>query len=224
MPTVGPLFPPGVSVHSCTASVVDSTAGNLLITAAHCISGTAHGYVFAPGYRGGIEPFGSWTVIGAYGAPDWIARQAPEDDFAFLLVAPHLVNGHTEQIQQVTGGNRLGTAPAAGDEVTVPAYSFGSNDDPITCTTPVHYDATYPAFNCSPYADGTSGAPWLQHRANGWSVVGVIGGLHQGGCQPSTSYSAAFGPATFRTASSAASRADTSTFPSAGSDGCSTGS
>lgn len=221
--TVGALFPPGVPVHTCTASVVGSPGRDLLITAAHCIAGTAAGYVFAPGYDHGIEPFGSWTVTGAYGAPGWIARRAPRDDFAFLVVAPHQVNGHPEQIQQVTGANQLGTAPVSGSQVTVPAYSLGRNDDPIACTTRVYYDAGYPAFNCSPYAAGTSGAPWLQHRGHGWSVVGVIGGLHQGGCHPWTSYSAAFGPATLRTASRAARGSDDSTFPPVGTDGCSPG-
>lgn len=222
MPTVGALFPPGMSVHTCTASVVDSTAGNLLITAAHCIWGTGKGYVFARGYHAGTEPFGSWTVIRAYGAPDWIARQEPQDDFALLLVAPRQVNGYTEQIQEVTGANRLGTAPASGSEVTVPAYALGADDDPIRCTARVYYYATYPAFNCNPYVAGTSGAPWLQYNSNGWSVVGVIGGLHQGGCFPWTSYSAAFGPAVRRVASAAATGAAASTFPIAGSDGCGT--
>src|SRR5208337_4757138 len=97
--------------HTCTASVVDSSAGDLLITAAHCISGTAHGYSFVPGYHDGIEPFGSWTVVRAYGAPEWLAAQAPQRDFAFLVVAPHDVNGGTERIQDVTGAYQLGTAP-----------------------------------------------------------------------------------------------------------------
>lgn len=221
--TVGALFLPGFPVHTCTASVVDSSAGNLLITAAHCLSGTGNGDVFVPGYHKGIEPFGSWTVVSAYGAPEWIARQAPQEDFAFLVVAPRQVNGRPEQIQEVTGGNQLGTAPASGDRVTVPAYALGNDDDPITCTTRVYHDAGYPAFDCDPYADGTSGAPWLEHRSDGWSVVGVIGGLHQGGCDPWTSYSAAFGPTTLAIASSAATGAGSSTFPPVGSDGCSTG-
>jgi V8-like Glu-specific endopeptidase len=222
-PSVGVLFPPGSLAHTCTASVVDSSVGDLLITAAHCISGTGYGYVFVPGYHGGIEPLGSWTVVKAYGAPDWIARQAPQADFAFLVVAPQLVDGHVEQVQDVTGANELRTAPTPGDQVTVPAYGLGRNDDPITCTTRVYFDATFPAFDCDPYANGTSGAPWLLRGNRGWYVVGVIGGLHQGGCHPWTSYSAAFGAVTSRTYSSATGGATASTFPSAGSDGCSAG-
>jgi len=219
---VGPLFPPGSRVHTCTASVVQSNAGNLLITAAHCISGTATGYVFVPGYHDGIEPLGSWTVVGAYGAPGWLARRSQRDDFAFLVVAPHRVNGHPQQIEGVTGAYELGTAPRPGARVTVPAYAIGSDDVPLTCTVRVYYDRTFPAFNCNPYVDGTSGAPWVELRGRHRTVVGVIGGLHQGGCYAWTSYSAPFDGTTLRTASSAA-RHRPSTFPSAGSDGCSTG-
>ena len=189
------MFLPGRLEHTCTASVVDSRARDLLITAAHCISGSANGYVFVPGYHDGVKPLGSWTVVGAYGAPGWIVRQDQQDDFAFLVVAPRVIGGHLRQIQDVTGAYTLATAPAAGDQVTVPAYALGFDDMPVTCTTHVYYVAAFPAFNCTPYPDGTSGAPWLRHRKNGWAIVGVIGGLHQGGCHAWTSYSAPFGSA-----------------------------
>jgi V8-like Glu-specific endopeptidase len=219
--TVGALFPPDSSVHTCTASVVESTAGNVLVTAAHCISGTGDGYTFAPDYHDGIEPFGSWIVVGAYGAPQWIDHRTPQLDFAFLVVAPRQLNGHVEQIQDVTGSNSLATAPVAGEQVTVPAYATGRDDEPITCTTRVYYRGTFPAFNCNPYPDGTSGAPWLHRTSHGWTVVGVVGGLHQGGCYTWTSYSAAFGPVTLRTETGAAAGTNASTFPSPGRDGCS---
>ncbi len=221
--TVGPLFPPGSLAHTCTASVVSSAAGDLLLTSAHCITGAADGYTFAPGYHEGVEPFGTWTVTGVYGAPGWITRGEPQRDFSFLVVAPRIEHGRAEQIQEVTGGNRLGAAPTTGKEVTVPAYAAGQDDDPLTCTTRVYYRGEYPAFNCNPYVDGTSGAPWLERSGRGWLVVGVIGGLHQGGCYAWTSYSAAFGPVTFRTYSSAESDAKPSVLPRPASDGCTTG-
>ena len=219
--TVGVLFPPGSVEHTCTASVIDSHTGNLLITAAHCISGTGKGYIFAPGYHDGIEPFGSWEVMGAYGAPGWIAGQAPQRDFAFLAVAPRHLGGRLEQIQSITGANQLGSAPVSGERVTVPAYATGRDDDPVTCTVRVYYHGGFPSFACDPYADGTSGAPWLHRTRRGWTVVGIIGGLHQGGCYPWTSYSVAFGAVTGRTQGDAEMRVDASTFPIAGGDGCS---
>jgi V8-like Glu-specific endopeptidase len=219
-PTVGALFPPGGTGHTCTASVVASTPGDLLITAAHCIAGTGAGYRFAPAYHDGVEPFGSWTVVRAYGAPQWITRQDPADDFAILVVAPRPIHGHREEIQELTGAARLGSAPTPGERVTVPAYAFGVDDDPITCTAPVYRDGAFVAFNCTPYPGGTSGAPWLLRGARGSTVVGVIGGLHQGGCSLATSYSALFASNIRATLARAASGGTPSTFPPAGGDGC----
>ncbi len=221
--TVGPLFPPGSAEHTCTASVVDSPTGDLLITATHCLTGSAVGYTFAPGYHDGTEPYGLWTVVGAYVDPAWTAHRAPELDVAFLTVAPHRVNGTSREIQSVTGGNRLATAPAAHRPVVVPAYAAGHDDAPITCTAPVTYDGVYPAFDCNPYVDGTSGAPWLVRTGRGWDVVGVIGGLHQGGCTPWVSYSAPFGSATTRTYDGAIRGDRTTTLPPPENDGCTTG-
>ena len=221
--TVGPLFPPGSPVHTCTASVVDSPVGDLLITATHCVTGSAAGYTFAPGYHDGIEPYGSWTVVGAYVDPQWTAHLAPTLDVAFLRVAPRRIAGHLREIQDVTGGNRLASAPSSRRMVTVPAYAAGHDDDPITCTARVSYRGVYPTFDCNPYLDGTSGSPWLLRTGHGWDVVGVIGGLHQGGCYPWTSYSAPFGTATARTYAEAAKGAVTAELPPPESDGCTTG-
>ena len=221
--TVGPLFPPGSAVHTCTASVVDSPGRDLLITATHCVTGTADGYTFAPGYHDGAEPYGRWTVVGAYVDPQWTAHRAPELDVAFLKVAPRRVDGHTREIQDVTGGDRLGSAPSPHQEVTVPAYATGHDDSPVTCTAPVAYRGIYPAFDCDPYVDGTSGSPWLLRTGHGWDVVGVIGGLHQGGCYPWISYSAPFGPAVMRTYDAAVRGDLTAALPPPESDGCTTG-
>ena len=50
-PTVGPLFASAASPHHfCTASVVHSPRGDVLLTAAHCTAGTAAGDTFAPGF------------------------------------------------------------------------------------------------------------------------------------------------------------------------------
>jgi hypothetical protein len=53
----------------------------------------------------------------------------------------------------------------------------------------VYYTDGFPSFDCAGFADGVSGGPWL----SGDRVVGAIGGLHQGGCSSSTSFTSAFG-------------------------------
>lgn len=219
--SVGALFPRSSNGHhTCTASVVHSTRGNVLVTAAHCISGSGVGYVFAPGFHDGLSPYGRWQVTAVYLDPGWLAHQNTKRDFAFLTVAPRWIGGRYEQVEQVTGANRLGSSAFAGESVRIPAYPAGTNNYPITCTASLYFFGPYLAFNCDPYVSGTSGSPFLVHTHLGAKVVGVIGGLHQGGCVSSTSYSSPFGRAAGRAYLRAVSGGPGDYAPSAGPDGC----
>jgi V8-like Glu-specific endopeptidase len=224
MPTVGALFDSATSrTHFCTASVVSSSRGDVLITAAHCVQGTTRGWSFAPGFRHGVSPYGRWRVTGVYLDPQWISDQNPMRDYAFLTVAPKMISGTRTELQQVTGANRLGTGARRGEAVTVPAYPHGTDNDPITCTAKVYLDGVYPAFNCNPYVDGTSGSPWLAATPTQPTIVGLIAGLHQGGCVTYTSYSPPLGARAHAVFERAARGAKPNVAPKAGSDGCSTG-
>ena len=216
VPTTGPLYFGATAFHGCTASVVSSPSENLLITAAHCLSGTGSGMTFVPGSVNGSEPYGKWTVVAAYADSAWLNTRNPLDDVAILKVAPDPIFGTYLQVQQVTGGNRLIATPATIGQVQIPAYAAGVGGYPFSCLATAHYTGRYPTFDCGGYVGGTSGAPFVQ----GSNVLGVIGGLHQGGCLPSTSYSSPFGSATLALLSRAASGAAGDTLPAAGSDGC----
>ncbi len=223
-PTVGALFTSATSqTHFCTASVISSRHGDVLLTAAHCVAGDAKGWSFAPGVHHGVSPFGRWRVTGAYFDRQWIAHQNPRRDYAFLTVAPKRIKGAMTEIQTVTGANRLGRRARRGELVTVPAYPDGKANDPITCTAPVYFDGAFPAFNCNPYVDGTSGSPWLVATPAGRIVVGLIAGLHQGGCFPYTSYSPPLGSHARQVLRRAERGARPQSGPKPGSDGCSTG-
>lgn len=222
-PTVGPLFRNGLtSNHGCTASVVSSLRRDLIITAAHCVSGTAAGYQFAPGYDDGATPYGVWTVTHAYVDPAWAAKGDTQDDYAILQVADQKHGAREVGVQDVTGGNVLGLAPHTGRTITDVAYNAGIDDQAIRCTVPVYQTDGYPSFNCHGYVGGSSGSPWiatdpLTHRTY---VEGVIGGLHQGGCYEYTSYSSAFTLATQALLLRATLGLRPDTVPAAGSDGC----
>ena len=89
-PAVGALFTTDqgkLGQHFCTASVVSSPHGDLVVTAAHCVSGGVAGVAFVPGYRGGAAPYGIWTVTKIYADKAWTASGNPDDDVAFLEVA-----------------------------------------------------------------------------------------------------------------------------------------
>jgi len=218
---VGALFANASSTqHACTATVVDSSRGDLLLTAAHCVSGSGAGMVFAPAYHNGISPDGRWTVTALHLAPGWLSSQDPEDDFAFLTVAPQRIDGRLREIQQVTGAYRLGAKPHAGEPITVLGYPAGSDNDAITCRTTVYLTGAFPSFNCSGFVNGTSGGPWLAQTTQGTRIVGVIGGMHQGGCVASTSYSPPLTQDVSTAEARASDHAAPDIAPAPGGDGC----
>ena len=194
-PAVGALFTMSdgkLGQHFCTASVVNSPDGDLVITAAHCVSGTS-GVVFVPGYDRGATPYGVWTVTRIYTDQSWQASSDPNDDVAFLQVdQPDSI----VPIEQVTGAEQVETSTAARQLVEVIGYP-NSGGEPITCrnwTRQPMLDQL--EFDCGGYTDGTSGGPFLAsvNRATGrGTVIGVIGGYQQGGLVPQVSYSSMFG-------------------------------
>jgi V8-like Glu-specific endopeptidase len=185
-----------LSQHFCTASVVDSPAGDLVITAAHCLHGKQPGQVaFVPEYHRHHEPYGSWTVTRVFVDAAWTRSENPNDDVAFLVVSQP---GNPTPVQRLTGGEKLATGWRAALLVQVIGYPDG-RERPITCTARTRaFGRRQMEFDCGGYTDGTSGGPFLAnvHPATGLgAVAGVIGGYEQGGDTPSVSYSARFGPA-----------------------------
>ncbi|MEV8097776.1 trypsin-like peptidase domain-containing protein [Kitasatospora sp. NPDC085879] len=173
----------------CTASVVSSPGHNTLVTAAHCVEtldrGREQGLVFAPGFRDGRTPYGIWPLTAITVDEHWTASEDPEYDVAFLTVAD--VDG--EEIEDVLGGNRLGTGRGFGLPVAVTGYPNDS-EEPITCATrTASQSPTQESFRCTGYSVGTSGSPWLTTDG---TVVGVIGGYQQGGYEDEVSYSVTF--------------------------------
>lgn len=191
-PFVGVIFAPHADQQSCTATVINSHTGDLVLTAAHCVSGSGAGWTFAPDWHSGKTPEGRWTVTAAYALPGWLQDQDPQQDMAMLKVAPQTIDGHPRTLQSVTGAADVGLAPASGQVVTDVAYNNDA-DEPIDCTTTVYWTEGHPSFDCHGYVGGSSGSPWLVASAGLPKVVGMIGGLNQGGCVESTSYSSAFG-------------------------------
>ncbi|HEX2902321.1 MAG TPA: trypsin-like peptidase domain-containing protein [Jatrophihabitans sp.] len=219
---VGPLFSAGLArQHTCTASVLDSPGHDLILTAAHCVSGNGTGILFAPGYDRGATPYGVWTSVAAYVDPSWISDQDPQHDVAILRLARRQVPGGSVGVADVTRvAEAIAPAPRPGEQLSVPSYPAGIEDQPISCNVSAYYFGKYPSFNCAGYVGGTSGAPWLARIGHSWVVTGVIGGLHQGGCVDYTSYSSAFGLDTYRLWLRAAFHQPADTVPVAGPDGC----
>jgi V8-like Glu-specific endopeptidase len=195
--TVGALFsisPSGqLESHFCTASVVDSPAGDLIVTAAHCMTRhTARDVAFVPGYSRGQQPFGVWTVTQVIEDQQWTSSSAPDDDFAFLVVRQPATN---EAIEDVTGGEAIGIDVSAGQRVEVAGYPNLGNA-PVSCAnTALEFSPTQYEFDCGGFTNGTSGSPLLTNAGpfhGAGTVIGVIGGYQEGGSTASVSYAARF--------------------------------
>jgi V8-like Glu-specific endopeptidase len=193
VPTVGALFfTTGSDSHFCTASVVDSPRGDIIMTAAHCVYGTSYAtnIAYVPEWHNGVSPYGTWPVTSITVASGWIADQNQDLDFAFLTVAPP--SGQWLPIQRVTGGLRLGINLPYNERIHVIGYN-NTDDQPIVCdTTSSEFEPTQIQFYCNNYWDGTSGGPWIVNynpRTGTGIVIGDIGGYEQGGDYPYLSYS-----------------------------------
>ncbi|KND92022.1 hypothetical protein TOPH_03279 [Tolypocladium ophioglossoides CBS 100239] len=199
IPSVGVLHHGDPKQHYCTASVIESKNGNVILTAAHCVSGSGKGLVFSPGYHDGAVPYGSYPVTAAYVHPDWNKDHSIDDDFAFLTLGKGTHGGKSVDVQSVVGGNKLVTN--AGYKNTVEVVGYNDNaQKPVHCLVGTYEaEAGQLGFNCGPFSSGTSGSPWISGydaKTEHGNVIGNIGGWHTGGCSASTSYSSKYGAGT----------------------------
>jgi len=181
--------------HFCTASVVHSPHGNLLVTAAHCLSGRTGTVAFVPGYHDGSTPYGVWSVSQVFTDQAWTADGSVDDDVAFAEVDPDLMG---TEIEDVTGAETLGLNQKAGQLTRVIGYPAAASAPVVCDQRTTAFGPAQLEFDCGGYPGGTSGGPFLVrvNPATGTgTVTGVIGGYEQGGITPSVSYSVAFGSA-----------------------------
>ena len=200
-PAVGALFRVSsgrLGTHFCTATVVDSPHGDLVITAAHCVGGKRPGQIaFVPGYHDGVAPYGVWSTTRIIVDQAWRRSRNIDHDMAFLVVRRQ---GSTTAVQARTGGERLGTGWSSRVAVHVIGYP-DLGRVPVLCASRTRpFGPRQMRFDCAGYTAGTSGGPFLAQwdAATGrGAVIGVIGGYEQGGDLASVSYSPRFGHATW---------------------------
>ena len=187
-----------LTTHYCTASVVDSHYGNLIIMAAHCNPGSWMAYV--PKYQHGAatQPYGIWAVTKVFKDSHYSGIGAGSDyDYAFAQVAK---NSRGQTVQSVTGGNWLSHPSSYSMYVTVlgyPKISADSADEAIRChpNYPTSQLSGYRqmVMYCTGFYGGTSGGPWLLgFNGNTGYLVGITGGLDTGGPNSWTNYSPFF--------------------------------
>ncbi len=190
-PRVGAIFLAGDSLHTCTGSVLHSTTGDLILTAAHCM---ADGFdaSFVPAFAETADAQDFWRVDSVYLDPRWVSSQDPTADFAVLRVGRQ--GGGAVEVA-TGGGLTIGPSPAIGTDVVVTGYALGVGGMPVGCMARMAaVEHGYPSIRCAGMVDGTSGSPWLA----GSTVVGITGGLEGGGCEENVSYAPPFDEAVTR--------------------------
>ena len=174
----------------CTASVVSSPRGDLILTAAHCLGHKlAPTLMFAPSYYDGIAPLGEWHVTGQVFAPRWFPFGDVNQDFAFLTV-------HGD-VQTRAGSEKLGYSAPVPPSVRLEAYSLTGQLTVCNRRPGIIQAAGQQQLRlaCPGFKNASSGGPFLidinQNSGLG-TIVGIIGGYQQGGDSPSVSYSSPF--------------------------------
>ncbi len=173
------LFKYGTTTYRCSGSVVDSPAGNVVLTAGHCViapgTGThATNIVFLPGYRDAIHTFGDWPATTFATTSQWETTAGTGDpndadeagDMAMLTLANRPGDGST--IQSVVGAVGIGFNQSRLQTYTEYGYPAAFPYDgtrlyeltaPWAVDDPFFSPATMGIS--SDFTGGSSGGPWL---------------------------------------------------------------
>lgn len=200
---------------SCTGSVIDTLARNVILTAAHCGLGYSNSYVFVPKFKKGAgpdqQPYGIFRIQHIFIDPRYkpdksrsTTKKAVSDlDTAFARVS---ANQRGQKLQDAVGGGLTFTQPSGYDNKNVTVVGYPGNDHngagrSVKCTVPTK---RLPGFRqmsmtCGGYYGGVSGSPWItdyKDDARTGHVIGNLGGYNGGGNDAevdSISYAPAFG-------------------------------
>lgn len=186
-PEVGSLsYSSDASDHHCTASIVASPKGNIIITAAHCVAGKSAVF-FTPGYNDGKAPHGTWRSASIHIDAGWsgsndIDHAGSPYDYAFVVLQPQ--NG--KNVAEVTGASLNlktdATLPTKMQVLGYPSTSYvksGKYKDTLyQCgSTASKNGASWESLECVGIPGGFSGGPWIVENSK--DLFGVIGGKGQ---------------------------------------------
>lgn len=188
----------------CSASVVNSTTGRVVLSAAHCFwdngsffNGTMY---FWPGFVGQPNPPSTWPIfpVSTVTTPT-PSNDDPADDFAYMRVMDQPYNGHNYSVSAWVG-YRTDISNTNATSIKLEGYPALTNDR-RTCTGSaaqnwVYYEKAmfnwytgiYNTSPCINMGQGVSGAPIYDNSsakiAGVWSLAqpgpygGYIGGMY----------------------------------------------
>jgi V8-like Glu-specific endopeptidase len=172
----------------CSGSLVNSAARNVVITAGHCVYGTAGGelpagetwhshWVFAPDYSNGWAPFGYWTARQLWTLTNYINNGDEQDDLGAVILNP---NSSGQNAVALLGGQGI----AWNQNSTQYVYDFGyPAASPFNGQTLQECDGTaswngwwwvdMEMLSCN-FTGGSSGGPWLMDFNGQWGYINSV--------------------------------------------------
>jgi V8-like Glu-specific endopeptidase len=172
----------------CSGSLVNSPAQNVVITAGHCVYGTAGGelpagetwhsnWVFAPDYSNGSAPFGYWSAKQLWTVTNYVNNGDEQDDLGAAILNR---NSAGQNAVALLGGQGM----AWNQNSTQYVYDFGyPAAAPFNGKTLQECDGTA-SWNGWPWVDmemlncnftgGSSGGPWLMNFNGQWGYINSV--------------------------------------------------
>jgi V8-like Glu-specific endopeptidase len=171
------FFTLGRADYVCSGTLVGSARADVVLTAAHCVSGgPGHGgaeqwvtnWVFVPGYKDGAMPYGEYTARRFLTAPGWAGPQGGTEqyDVAFVQLTGATLDGGSSPAVPPSGlppefaSSQGAAVPGRGYVFGYPAEAPYSGLYANYCAGPVSADAGSTRTSCAMTA-GDSGGPWL---------------------------------------------------------------
>lgn len=160
----------------CSASVVNSGARNMVVTAAHCVHDgpgrTWHtaNWMFVPSYRDGAQPYGTWNWSTLAVPTGWINSRERQYDVAVALVYG------SRSVVDAVGGNGLLTGGGRSYHYDIFGYpsNRGGGEAQWVCSgTSSDAGSNRIEMGCA-WGGGSSGGPWYYSYDN----TNRIGDVH----------------------------------------------
>jgi hypothetical protein len=124
------FFTLGSTDYVCSGALVRSAHVDVVLTAAHCVSGGpgqwATNWTFVPGYRDGTEPFGQYTARRFFVSPKWAGPDGGTEryDVAFVQVTRSTLDGRS-RVAAAPPGLPVTFAPRQTAAALPRTYVFG---------------------------------------------------------------------------------------------------
>jgi V8-like Glu-specific endopeptidase len=172
----------------CSASLVNSPAQNVVITAGHCVYGTAGGelpagetwhnsWVFAPDYSNGWAPFGFWTTRQLWTLTNYINNGDEQDDLGAAILNR---NSSGQNAVALLGGQGMAWNQSSSQYIYdfgYPAASPFNGQTLQECDGPASWNGWFwvnmEMLNCN-FTGGSSGGPWLMAFNGQWGYINSV--------------------------------------------------